>query len=109
MKILSIDDMVGGWFIGDFMPTAYNTPDFEVSFKRHLKDEYWPSHYHKVAIEINFLVFGSMTIMNTMLKPGTIFIIDPGEIVDPVFHEDCGIVCVKVPSIKGDKFIVPKC
>jgi hypothetical protein len=106
MRFFNFDEMVGGWFIGDFTPTAYNTSDFEVSFKTHPKGEIWATHYHKVAVEINLIVFGRMTIQDILLNAGTIFVVDPGEIVDPVFHEDCGIVCVKVPSVKNDKYIV---
>ena len=38
--------------------------------------------------------------------PGDIFILEPKEVADPIFHEDCKIVCVKKPSIIGDKFEV---
>ena len=31
MEIHKIKDMIGGWFVGDFEPTAYKTKDFEVS------------------------------------------------------------------------------
>ena len=46
MKILNIEDMVGGWFVGDFEPTAYKTKDFEVSYKLHPKGQEWDIHYH---------------------------------------------------------------
>ena len=38
--------------------------------------------------------------------PGTIFVLEPNEVADPIFHEDCQVLCVKVPSIKGDKYEV---
>jgi hypothetical protein len=47
-----------------------------------------------------------MTIQNTLLVAGDIFVLEPGEIADPVFHKDCTIVCIKTPSLKGDKYIV---
>ena len=37
MQVLRIEDMKGGWFVGDFEPTAYKTKDFEVSYKVHQK------------------------------------------------------------------------
>ena len=40
------------------------------------------------------------------LKAGDVFIVYPGEIADPVFHEDCKVVCIKTPSIPGDKYVV---
>ena len=100
--------MKGGWFVGDFEPTAYNTQNFEVSYKIHPKGEIWQYHYHKVATEINLLISGSMTLRNTDLKSGDIFVLQPEEIADPIFHEDCHIVCVKTASVKGDKYILEK-
>ena len=29
MKIMKLNDMKQGWFVGDFEPTAYKTKDFE--------------------------------------------------------------------------------
>lgn len=106
MEIFSIEDMKGGWFIGDFNPSVYRTEDFEVCFKSHYKGEKWPKHYHKEALEINYLVRGSMTIQDKLLKPGDIFVINKNEVSDPVFHEDCEVVVIKTPSVTGDKYEV---
>lgn len=106
MKICKFEDMKGGWFVGNFEPTAYKTENFEVSYKIHPKGEIWDHHYHKIATEINFLVTGSMTLQTKDLKSGDIFVIEPYEIANPVFHEDCHIVCVKTASVKGDKYIL---
>lgn len=108
MKIYKIKDMNGGWYIGDFEPSVYKTSAFEVSLKNHPKDEIWPKHYHKEAIEINLIVKGRMELNNTLLETGDIFILDKMEVVDPHFLDDCLIVCVKVPSIIGDKYIVSR-
>lgn len=104
MRVENISDMVGGWYIGNFTPSVWQTEDFEVSFKLHKKNEEWPAHHHKVATEINYLVFGAMKMCDTYLVGGDIFVVEPNEVADPVFFEDCGIVCVKVPSVKGDKY-----
>lgn len=102
----NIDLFKGGWFIGDFYPSILKTSEFEVGVKLHPKGEKWPVHYHKKAVEYNMLVSGSMTIQNEILKSGDIFVLEKNEIADPEFHTDCTIVCIKVPSIIGDKFIV---
>ena len=104
MEIHKINDMVGGWFVGDFTPTAYKTKDFEVSYKLHPKGEEWDVHYHKEADEINFLFKGKMIIQGQELNEGDIFVIKKYEIADPIFLEDCHIVCVKTSSVKGDKY-----
>lgn len=106
MKLLNINDMKGGWFVGNFEPTAFKTKSVEVSYKIHPKGQKWDKHYHKIATEINYLVKGRMSICSTDLDEGSIFVIEPEEIADPVFHEDCHIVCVKVPGELNDKYIV---
>jgi quercetin dioxygenase-like cupin family protein len=104
MKIAKLADMKGGWFIGNFDPAAYKTDQFEVCFKLHPKGEKWPKHYHKEAVEINYLIRGSMTIQGELLEAGDIFIIDKHEVSDPEFHEDCEVIVVKTPSVPGDKY-----
>ena len=106
MKVLKINDMKGGWFVGNFKPTAFTSPDFEVCYKLHKAGEEWPVHYHKEATEINFLVRGRMRIQDTILKAGDIFVLEPFEVADPEFFEDCEVVIVKTPSVPGDKYIV---
>lgn len=97
-----------GWFIGDFQPSVLETKDFEVGVLTHPKGEKWPAHYHPVGTEYNVLLEGEMNVCNTELKAGDIFVIEPGEIADPVFHQDCKILCVKVPGDSKDKIIVGK-
>jgi hypothetical protein len=106
MKTYKIDDFKGGWFIGNFEPTLLKTKDFEICYKRHTKDEVWPSHYHAVATEYNCLVSGSMSVNGQLLQPGDIFVIEPNEIAVPRFLENCDIIVVKTPSIVGDKYEV---
>lgn len=104
MDILKLNDMVKGWFIGNFEPTAYKTEDFEVSYKLHPKGEIWEHHYHKIATEINLLIRGEMILQGKRLVSGDIFVLKPMEIADPEFLEDCEIVCVKTKSVIGDKY-----
>lgn len=95
--------MTRGWFIGDFEPSVLRTCNFEVGVLTHKKDEVWPKHYHALSTEYNLLLEGSMTVQGEKIYPGDIFIFEPMEIADPVFHEDCRVLCVKVPSRPGDK------
>ena len=107
MIVKNIKDMVGGWFVGDFEPTAYKTKDFEVSYKLHPKGQEWDIHYHTDVTEINYVIKGKMILQNTELKTGDIFILNPFEIADPEFIEDTEIICVKTPSV-NDKISVLK-
>ena len=106
MKIYKLKDMKEGWYIGNFAPSVFKTDLFEVSLKKHPKNEKWPTHYHKYAIEINLLIEGKLKLNDVVLKKGDIFVIDKMEIVSPIFQEDCLVVCVKVPSVIRDKYIV---
>ena len=106
MDIIKMETMMGGWFIGNFEPSAYKTDQFEVCYKHHLKGEKWDTHYHKEGTEINYLVNGKMIIQNKELNTGDIFILKPYEIADPIFVEDCTVLIVKTPSVSGDKYII---
>ena len=100
-----ISDFKGGWYIGDFEPTLHRTQEFEVSVKKHPKGEIWPKHFHKIAKEYNYLISGAMTVNGLNIGPGELFIVPPNVSVVPTFHEDCEIVCVKVPGPINDKYL----
>lgn len=105
MEIFDFSQMKGGWFIGDFHPTAYPA-NFEVCYKHHKKGEKWDSHYHKKATEINLLVSGKMSINGTIINAGQVFVIYPYYVSSPVFLEDCSLVIVKTISDENDKYII---
>lgn len=107
MKLSRIEDYVGGWFVGNFEPTAYKTDQFEVSYKFHPKGQEWDTHYHNIITEINLVVRGKMVLQGKELKTGDVFTLEPYEIADPEFLEDTEIVCVKTPSV-NDKISVIK-
>jgi len=98
MKVDRIEDMKGGWFVGNFEPTAYKTNQFEVSYKLHPAGQQWDFHYHTEVTEINYLIRGKMFLQNRLLSSGDIFTLEPYEIADPNFITDCEIICVKTPS-----------
>lgn len=106
MDIHQLSDFTRGWFIGDFEPSLLKTKDFEVGYAHHRKGDYWDAHYHKIAEEINYLVRGRIKIGDVIVEQGQIFHIHPGEITAPEFLEDSEILIVKVPSVKGDKYII---
>lgn len=106
MEIKSFEDMIGGWFIGNFEPSAYKTDQFEVCYKVHPKGEKWDAHYHKRATEINLLISGKMKINDKVIKAGSIFTIEPYYISAPEFLEDCALVVVKTVSDTQDKYVV---
>jgi hypothetical protein len=103
MQRFQIKEFVRGWFIGDFEPSVLRTSFFEVGVLEHRQGEQWPAHYQKIATEYNVLLSGSLSINGEMISVGDIFIIPPMEISVPIFHEDCRVLCIKVPSMPNDK------
>lgn len=102
----NIKEFWRGWFIGNFEPSILKTDQFEVALLHHAKGELWPQHYHAIATEYNLLVSGKMKICGETIEAGDIFVLQPNEIADPEFLEDCQVLCVKQPSVKGDKYEV---
>ena len=92
-----------GWFIGNFDPAILKTDQFEVGLLTHTKGEKWPKHYHALHTEYNLLVKGKMNICGETINEGEIFILNPMEVADPEFLEDCLVLCIKQPRAPGDK------
>ena len=106
MKKYKLSNFYKGWFIGNFEPSLFKTKEFELGLLFKKKGSLEKSHYHAIATEYNLLVTGSMSFKGELLEPGDIFIIEAGETSEVVFHEDCQLVCFKIPSIPGDKYEV---
>ena len=104
MKTRKLNEMYRGWFIGDFEPSILRTKEFEVGILDFNKGEKKPPHYHKISTEYNILLSGNFTTNGINLEEGDIFVIYPDEIVDPEFHTDCKILCIKTPSLPKDKY-----
>jgi dTDP-glucose pyrophosphorylase len=105
-KRVNIDEYVRGWLIGDFEPSIKRTTDYEIGVLTHKQGEKWPFHYHKESREINVLLSGEMVINNVSIKRNTIFIFEKGMISCPIFLTDCVVLCIKVPYVPGDKWII---
>lgn len=106
MIIDHISKYTRGWFVGNFEPSVYKTSDFEVGVLVHKRGEVWTPHFHKKSREINLLLEGKMLMHGIELNAGQVFILEPWEVADPIFLEDCKVLVVKTPSVKGDKYEV---
>tara|TARA_B100001248_G_C27224303_1_gene381788 strand:+ start:99 stop:425 length:327 start_codon:yes stop_codon:yes gene_type:complete len=104
----NIKDMKDGWLIGNFEPSILKTKNFEVGVLKHHKGQQWPDHYHNNVTEYNLLLKGKMYINDILINVNDIFVLKPKEIARPIFVEDCEILCIKVPSVIGDKVEVNK-
>lgn len=108
MQISKFKDYKGGWFVGNFIPTAYKTKNFEVGYHHYKVGQEWDHHFHKETDEINLILSGKVIIQGEELVKGDVVVINKYEVSDPVFVEDTEIIIIKTPSVPGDKFRVEK-
>lgn len=106
MKVYNIKDMIGGWFVGNFTPTTFSTDSSEVCFKRYKAGGYEKKHIHKIATEITAIVYGKVSMNGVEYQEGDIVVMEPGEATDFKALTDASNIVVKIPCIKGDKYIV---
>jgi hypothetical protein len=98
--------MFKGWFVGNFEPSLYKTDDVEVAVKNYKAGDSEEKHYHKIATEITVVSKGKVLMNGTEYNEGDVIVIEPMEATD--FHalEDTITMVVKIPCVKGDKYIV---
>lgn len=101
-----ISEYIRGWFVGDFEPSIFKTKDIEIAYMSHKERDKWPFHYHMKAYEYNILISGNMILNSFDIKQGAHFLLRPNEIACPEFITDCYVLCIKYPSVIGDKYII---
>ena len=106
MKNFDLEDMVKGWFVGNFLPSVYSTDQFEVAVKRYKSGTYEQLHFHKIATEITVISNGTARMNGVEYKDGAIIMISPGEASDFYAITDVLTTVVKFPSVMGDKYLV---
>lgn len=105
MERYKLDDMVRGWFVGDFTPTALATRAAEVGIKHYRAGDREARHYHKIAREITVIQSGRVQMNGVEYASGDIVVINPMESTDFVVLEDTVTVVVKVPGAVDDKYL----
>tara|TARA_B100000508_G_scaffold98900_1_gene77611 strand:+ start:198 stop:518 length:321 start_codon:yes stop_codon:yes gene_type:complete len=104
MKKSNIKHFMGGWFVGDFEPSIFKNPFFEVGHHSHKKNDQTFPHYHQVTNELNYIVRGEMMVDKQHLKAGDMWIYEPWDISDVEFLEDTDLMIIRWPSIPTDKY-----
>lgn len=106
MKTAKLDDMIKGWFVGNFEPTLLRTNDVEVAVKSYKKGDYEEKHYHKIATEITVIVSGRVKMNGIDYKKGDVIVMEPGDATDFECLEDGTMnVVVKHPGANDDKYL----
>ena len=103
MEKYNLNDMVKGWFVGDFSPSAW-MDNFEVGVKRYKAGDYEEKHYHKLAHEFTVIVSGEVEMNGVKYQQDDIIEIQPNESTDFKCLTDVVTVVVKTISVKGDKY-----
>jgi quercetin dioxygenase-like cupin family protein len=105
MKVFHLRDMVKGWFVGNFKPSALLTQEVEVAVKKYKAGEYEPAHYHKIATEITVITDGEVRMNGVNYSSGDIILIEPNQATDFLAITDVITTVVKFPGAKSDKYI----
>jgi quercetin dioxygenase-like cupin family protein len=106
MKVNKLNEFTKGWVIGNFNPTLFETDEFEVAVKTYKAGDYEETHFHSIATEWTIICKGRVEMNGNQFVEGDVITIQPGEATDFKVIEDTITTVVKIPSVKGDKYIV---
>jgi len=106
MEVSHISDFKKGWFVGDFEPSIFRNPFFELAHQKHEAGYKTPKHFHKVTTELTYIVKGKMRVGDQILSDGCMFVYEKGEVADSEVIEDVDIIVLRYPSIPTDKYFV---
>lgn len=106
MRTARLEDMVKGWFVGNFEPTLIKTNDVEVAVKSYNKGDYEEKHYHKIATELTVIIQGRVKMNEVEYQKGDIIVMEPMEATDFECLEDgTQNVVVKYSGANNDKYL----
>lgn len=106
MKHAQLDNMVKGWFVGDFAPTAFKTEACEVAVKNYKAGDKENAHFHKISTEITLVLSGKVKMSGKEWNAGDIIVLSPGEITDFEAITDTVNIVVKTPGALNDKYVI---
>ena len=105
LRTEKLEDMVKGWFIGNFVPSLCKTEDVEVAVKRYNFGDSEGTHFHKIATEYTVVISGRIRMNGIEYGADDIIVIEPGESTDFECLEDGTVnVVVKLPGAVNDKY-----
>jgi quercetin dioxygenase-like cupin family protein len=99
-----LDDMVRGWFVGDFEPSVIRMPEAEVAVQRFRAGDIEEEHHHRAAVEVTVIVSGRAIMCGREVTAGDILVLPPGTATSFQALEDTVTAVVKTPSVLGDKY-----
>lgn len=105
MNKYSLNEMIRGWFCGNFEPSIIKSKNFEVGIKRYKAGDKEESHYHKLAQEITVIVAGHVRMNGVEYGPDDIVVIGKFESTDFEALTDAVTCVVRDGSFAGDKYL----
>lgn len=105
MRRNTLNDFIGGWFIGSFTPTLFRTDQFEVAVKRYAAGDREANHHQRIATEVTVVVSGRCRLGPWILEPNDVVTIEPLEAADFEALDDVVLIAVKYPSLPDDKVL----
>ena len=110
MKISNINEYKNGWFVGDFDPSIFKNPFFEIGHHKHKANEETFPHTHKVTTELNYIISGELMIGNSetteILSAGDMWIYHAHDVSDVEFLTDVELIVIRWPSVPSDKYLI---
>lgn len=106
MKLNKLKEFERGWIYGAFEPSLRFSRDTEVGILDFPAGYAPPDHMHKMASEFNLILSGLVQVNGVVLGSDDIFSFDAGERIRIFFVKDTRLLCIKSPSLKGDKYEV---
>jgi mannose-6-phosphate isomerase-like protein (cupin superfamily) len=106
MEKFRLEDMVKGWFVGDFEPTVITTKDCEVGVKHYTAGTKEDAHYHKQAEELTVVISGRVRMNDSIFEMGDIVKVLKDEVIEFEALEDTITVVYKTKSVQNDKFLI---
>ena len=105
MRAARLENMVKGWFVGNFEPSLIKTNDVEVAVKVYHKGDWEEPHYHKIATELTVVVQGKIKMFDRIFSANDIIVVEPGECTVFEALEDTINVVVKYPGANHYKYL----
>ena len=104
IETYKLEQMIKGWFIGNFEPSLYKTENVEVGVKRYKAGDCEPAHYHKLATEFTVIIEGEVEMSGKIYRKDEIILIKPGVATNFIAITDTVTVVVKIPGATNDKY-----
>jgi beta-phosphoglucomutase len=104
IRMARLNEMIKGYFVGNFYPSILQTDSFECGIKVYKKGDKEGLHFHKIATEITVVISGKVIMCNREIKTGEMILMEPGIETSFEALEDTITCVIKTPSNNNDKF-----